>query len=240
MHKNNELNKTKELKIELEQREVYKTSKKDNKRLELTRKSLRSNGIRKMAYISIFSGISVLLYLFLKFPLPFFPSWLEINFSMLPVFLIMYLIGYKEALVVVLIRFLFKLGFTSTAYVGETADLLIGLVTVFAGGLYFNHSKKTNKNIIISMVIAVAAWIVVGSITNTFILIPWYLTAYGWKLSDLANMLKPLYSDINSENFMFYYNIFGVIPFNLLLGSIVSIITFIVAKRLDITNQKNI
>ena len=214
--------------------------KSSNKREDLKSKSLRSNKIRNMAYISIFSGISVMLYMFLKFKLPFFPPWLEVNLSMLPIFLIIYLLGYKEALVVVVIRFLFKITSTETAFIGETADIIIGLSTVLASGLYFSKTEKNNKNLLISLVVGIIAWTIAGSLTNTFMLIPWYLTTYNLSLDNLASSLQYLYSGINGKNFMLYYNLFGVIPFNIMLGSIVSIITYIVAKRINVVDIKSL
>ena len=85
--------------------------------------------INKITKIGIFTALSIVLYN-IKFPLPFFPPFLEVNFSMLPIILVSLMFGPVEGALVVLIRFLIKLPFTHTVIVGETADLIIGLLTV--------------------------------------------------------------------------------------------------------------
>lgn len=71
--------------------------------------------IKRMVMISILTALSLVLYIVgPKFSLPFFPSFLEINFSMLPIFIGLFMLGPVDALGIVLLRFLIKLPFTST------------------------------------------------------------------------------------------------------------------------------
>ena len=72
-----------------------------------------------MTKVAIFSAISIVLY-FIKFPLPFlFPDFLDIQFSNLPAILGGLVMGPIGGVLIVVIRTLIKLPFTSTAGVGE-------------------------------------------------------------------------------------------------------------------------
>lgn len=204
-----------------------------NKKLNLEKEKInKKNFLDRMVKASITAALAYLLY-YLKFPLPFFPSFLEINFSMFPIILLGFMYGPWWASAVVLVRFVLKIPFTHTAYVGELADLLIGLMVVIPSSLFYQYNK-TKKGGILSLTIGAFFWVLAGVITNYFINVPFYVKAYfGGELEGLVNMLKPLYKDINNDNFMFYYLLLGIVPFNLLLSVVTSIITFFVYKTVS-------
>ena len=97
--------------------------------------------INRITKVGIFGAISVVLYDFVKFPLPFFPSFLEINFSMLPIILIALAYGPIDACIIVILRFLLKLPLSHTAYVGELGDLIIGLLIVIPSSLCYKFKN---------------------------------------------------------------------------------------------------
>ena len=192
---------------------------------------MRKKTIQKMTTVAILSALSVVFYMFLKFPLPFiFPSFLDIQFSNLPVILAGLIFGPSEALVVVIIRFLIKAPFSSTAYVGEVADLVIGYLVGTATSFIY-HRNKTKKGGIIALVIGSIVWVVGAIIINSVVLLPWYINTYG--MDAVFGMLKVI-PGITESNYMLYYVVFAVIPFNTLLAVIVSTITFFVYKRISL------
>ena len=192
---------------------------------------MRKKSIQKMTTVAILAALSVVFYMFLKFQLPFiFPSFLDIQFSNLPVILAGLIFGPSEALIVVIIRFLIKAPFSSTAYVGEVADLVIGyLVGTFTSFIYHRH--KTKKGGIIALVVGSIVWVVGAVIINSVVLLPWYINTYG--MDAVFGMLK-IIPGITESNYMLYYVLFAVIPFNTLLAIIVSTITFFVYKRISL------
>ena len=92
---------------------------------------MKKISIKRLTFIAIFSAISGILYVYLKFPLPFFPSFLDVNFSMIPIIICAFMLGPVDGAVVVLIRTLIKIliAGSTTGYVGEFADVLICLPT---------------------------------------------------------------------------------------------------------------
>lgn len=191
--------------------------------------------------ISIFSALSFILYLFPKFPLPFFPSFLEIQFSNLPAILGGFVLGPLGGALIVIVRFALKLifGLSSTAGVGETADLLLGLCVVLSSSfIYKYHKNKTGG--IIALVCAVFVWTISSVFINYFINVPFFIKAYcGGDIEGLVVICKPVIKGINKDNFLEYYTKYAVIPFNILLATVVSLITLFVYKRISAIFKKD-
>ena len=132
---------------------------------------------KKIASLGIFTAFSIVLY-FLKFNLPFiFPSFLEINFSLLPIIIVGFMFGPVEGITVVLLRAIIKIPFTSTFCVGELADALIGIPVVLVSSLIYIkfHSKK---GALISLLFGVFTWIFAAVLANYFINVPFFIQLY--------------------------------------------------------------
>lgn len=185
--------------------------------------------------ISIFSALSFILYLFPKFPLPFFPSFLEIQFSNLPAILGGFVLGPLGGALIVVVRFVLKLvfGMSSTAGVGETADLLLGLCVVLSSSFIYKYNKNKRGGVL-ALVCAIIVWTISSILVNYFINIPFFVKAYfGGDIAGLVEWCKPVIKGLTKENFLEYYTKYAVIPFNLLLSISVSVITLFVYKRIS-------
>ncbi len=187
------------------------------------------NNIKKITLISVFSALSVVFYVLgPKFPLPIFPSFLEVNFSMLPIFILLFMMGYKEALVALVIRMIIKFIFgTHTFGIGETTDFIVGFVTImfaFVGEKLFKDKAKG----IYVFLFAILGWIVGGIIGNTFAL-PMYDKMFGD--GTVMKMMSSI-GNVNESNYVWKYFIICIIPFNLILAVSVSVVTFLLNIRL--------
>lgn len=194
--------------------------------------------LRDISLISLFAALSFILY-FLKISLPIFPSFLEMNLSMLPIIIIGFILGPIEGVTVVLLRTCLKLPFTSTACVGELADMLIGITVVLTSSIIYDH-HKTKKGAIISLVFGSISWVLISVLTNWLINIPFYLALY---FNNDVNVLIGLLSmipNVNESNYMIKYLLFAVVPFNLILSAIVSLITFLIYKKISFLCKKHI
>ena len=125
--------------------------------------------VKRLSFVAIFSALSSVLYLFLKFPLPIFPSFLEINFSMIPIIICAFMFGPIDAVVVVVIRFIIKLITISshTAGVGEIADIIIGILVSLVAGSIYNYTKLKHKSLI-ALICGALVWIISSMISNYF------------------------------------------------------------------------
>ncbi|MDE5565973.1 MAG: ECF transporter S component [Anaeroplasmataceae bacterium] len=195
--------------------------------------------VKRLCFIGIFAALSILFYTVIpKIKLPFFPPFLELNFSMIPIIICAFMLGPIDGSICVLMRFLVKLPMSSTSCVGETADLLIGLPVAIVVGIFYNHTHFKYKELW-AFLSAFVLWILMGVFTNAFINIPFYSTVFGGMepiigaCSDAFKMISGgKVQSLTKENFMFYYLFLAVIPFNSLIAAIVLFITWPVHKRL--------
>lgn len=187
--------------------------------------------ITKMA---ILTAISFLLYAFGKFNLPFmFPQFLEIQISELPALLAGFSMGPISACVVIVLKCLLKFPLSSTVYVGEATDILLGIAFVLPASLiYYFHKDK--KHALIGLGVGTVCLTALSILVNRFISIPYYVQLYfNGDFSLIVNLLAPLYKNITIDTFYTYYLLLGVLPFNLFRCIIVSGLTFVLYKRLS-------
>lgn len=194
---------------------------------------MNKNRTLLLVVIANLTALSVLFYFFPKFPLPFiFPSFLEIQLSNLPAVIGGFALGPIAGGVIVIARTIIKLPFSSTAYVGEMVDLIIGLATVVTSSLIYKklHSRK---GAVYAMLAGMAVWTTVAVLANYFFIIDFYIEFYfGGNADPLVGMMSVI-PGINADNYMEKYILYAAIPFNLLLSGIVYGITFVVYKRIS-------
>ena len=197
--------------------------------------------VKRLCFIGIFAALSILFYTVVpKIKMPIFPSFLELNFSMIPIIICSFMLGPVDGAICVLMRFLVKLPMSNTSCVGETADLLIGLPVVIVVGIFYNHTNWKHKELW-SFFAAFLLWILMGVITNAAINIPFYSAVFGGMdpiigaCSDAFRLMSAgAIQHVTKENFMVYYIFIAVIPFNALISLLVLIITWPVHKRLKV------
>ena len=184
-----------------------------------------------IAKIAILSALAFVLYMYCKFKLPFmFPAFLEMQFSELPAILAGFSLGPVAGSLVIIIKCLIKFPFTSTAFVGEIMDMIIGLFYVLPASLVY-MKKKTKKSALIGLAVGTAVSVVAAMLFNRVVAIPFYSKVRGFE--GIVGMCSALYPNITTENFYNYYIFLAVLPFNLLRMLVVSLVTFFVYKRLS-------
>ena len=189
----------------------------------------------RMATIAIFAALSGILYL-LRIPLSFaFPSWLELNFSDIPALIGTFALGPISGCLIILVKIMIKLiiNGTSTAFVGELADLLIGLAFVIPAGLIYKK-KRTFKGALLGMAVGAASSTLLAMLANRLILVPFYvMSLFGGNWEILLGMIRPLFPSITQENFYTFYIWVSVLPFNLMRCLIAILITLPVYKHIS-------
>ena len=187
--------------------------------------------IKNISVTAIFTGISVILY-FLKFPLPFFPSFLKIQFSALPIVIIGFALGPVYGFLALIAKSLICLPMTETMYVGDLADFVIGSGYILSTScLYKQNTSK--KGAFFSLLIGSGVWIILGCIANYFILVPFYIEVF--MKANINNFVAAcsIIPGITIDNYKEVYVLLGALPFNVLISFAVSGITFIVYKRIS-------
>ena len=197
----------------------------------------------RVSYISkvaIFSALSAVLYAWVKFPLSFmFPSFLEMNFCNIPVYISGFALGPVGGASVVIFRTLLKLLFvgTGTSYVGELSDMIIGLFVVLSSSIFYRF-HKTRKGGIIAILIGTGVWVGGALIANWLVIVPAYIKLFfNGDVSIFLNLLK-IIPNITVDNYMWKYLLYACLPFNALLSIVVGLVTFLIYKKISQLLQK--
>lgn len=185
---------------------------------------------RRVSYVAVFSAIAAIL-MFLEIPLFFAPSFYKIDLSELPVLICAFYIGPVSGVVCELLKILLKLLLkgTSTAYVGDFANFLVGCAFILpAAVLYPLH--KSRRGAIFALAAGTVSLTVFGSLFNAWYLIPRFAELYGMPLDAIIGMGTIVNSAIHDLPTLV---LFAVVPFNLLKGALVSLLTFLLYKRIE-------
>ena len=186
--------------------------------------------VRMMAQMGMLSAIAVVLMLF-EIPLPVAPSFYEIDFSEVPVLIGCFTMGPLAGAIIELLKILlnFAINGTATAGVGEVANFLIGCAFVIPAAVIYKK-KRTRTGAIIGMVTGTLFMTFIGCFLNAFVLLPTYAKAFGMPIDALVGMGTAVNSHITS---LTTFVIFAVAPFNLLKGFLVSLIVFLIYKKIS-------
>ncbi|MDR3021519.1 MAG: ECF transporter S component [Clostridiales bacterium] len=191
---------------------------------------------QNICLLAMLSCASFLLIKFLKLPpLPFFPSFLQIHFSYIPILLACFMLGMQGGLTVVVIRSLLGLLFGSdAAYIDSIADFIIGVALVLPTCLIYSQNR-TRRGALLAMLVATAFVCFAAILLNRFLLIPLYVQVYfkgDWDM--LLGMVSSLYPNITLQSFYNYYLWLAVLPFNLAWAVPSCIITFFLYRPLEL------
>ena len=182
---------------------------------------------RMLTQIGMLGAIAVVLMLF-EIPLPFAPSFYEIDFSEVPVLIGCFSMGPLAAAFIELVKVILNLVIngTNTAGVGEIANFIIGCSFCVPAGIIYKR-KKTKKGAIVGMVVGTLCMTILGCFVNAYILLPTYAAAFEMPIEKLVAMGTAVNENITS---LFTFVMFAVAPFNLLKGVLVSIIVLFSVK----------
>lgn len=195
-----------------------------------------------VAKIAVLTALAFVLYSFCKFNLPFmFPSFLEMQISELPALLAGFSMGPLSGLIVIVLKCLLKFPLTSTAYVGESTDMLLGIAFVLPASIIYHlrRDKLSRKSGVAHALVGltVGSILMTGAaiLVNRYISVPFYVTLFfNGNFMAILSVVKPIYPNVTEQTFYTYYLFLGVLPFNLLRCIIVSLLTFLLYKRLSV------
>ena len=188
--------------------------------------------IRDLVQVGMFGALAAVLMLF-EFPLPFIaPSFYELDLSEIPVLIGTFSMGPVAGVLIELIKILLKLVLkgTSTAYVGDVANFVIGCFFLLPAGIIYKV-KKTKKGAVTGMAAGTLVMAAAGAVMNAYVLLPFYSQFYGMPMEALIAAGTEVNSLITSIP---TFVLVAVVPFNLIKGIIVSLITYLVYKRVRV------
>lgn len=186
---------------------------------------------KNLVLMAIFAALATVLML-LEFPLPFIaPPFYEIDLSEISVLIGSFIMGPVAGVIIEAMKILLKLLIkgTTTAYVGDFANFVIGCCLVVPASIIY-QKFKSKKNAFIGMAVGIVLMTVAGTVINYAILIPFYVKAYELPLDAIIEMGAKINAAISNK---WTFVLICVAPFNLIKGAIDGLITALVYKRIS-------
>ncbi len=184
---------------------------------------------RRVSIVGICSAVAAVLHV-LDFPVLFLaPEFYKLDFSELPVLLCGFYLGPTAAVACEGVKILLKLlvKSTSTAFVGDFANFVVGCSFVLPAIIWY-HVHKSRHAAILGLILGTVSMTVLGSAFNAVYLLPKFAALYGLPLETIVAMgaqVWPAVSDVSS------FVLLCVAPLNLLKGTMVSVLTLLLYKR---------
>lgn len=184
---------------------------------------------RRVSIIGICSAIATVLHM-LDFPVLFMaPGFYKLDFSELPVLLCGFYLGPSATVICEGVKILLKLMLksTSTAFVGDLANFVVGCSFVLPATIWY-HAHKSKHSAIIGLVLGTLSMSIFGSAFNAIYLLPKFAELYGMPLDTIIAMGAEIHGSIHNVS---TFVMLCVAPLNLLKGAMVSVLTMLLYKR---------
>ena len=178
-----------------------------------------------LARCGVLGALAVVLYA-VELPVV---AFYRLDLSTLPAILAALALGPGQGFAVVAVKNLVHMLASTSAFVGELADVFMsGAFVVTAGAVY--KGNRTRRGALSALISGTAAMTVAGIATNYFLLIPAYQALMGMNAQDILAMGAAVHPWIDSFPKL---AVCVAGPFNLLKGGVLSAATIWIYKRIS-------
>ena len=153
----------------------------------------------KLTVTAMLSAVAFAL-MFIEFPIPaLIPSFVKLDISDLPELLAAFSLGPVYGVTVTFLKNLLHVLIkgTSSAYVGELFNFLMGSVFAFSAGMIYQW-KKSRKTALIGSVAGAVLMAVLSVPLNYFLVYPAYVVCYGLPLDAIIGMYQAILPSADS------------------------------------------
>lgn len=189
---------------------------------------------RNLVLIAMLAAIAAVLTVF-DFPLLFIaPNFYKLDFSEVPILIGTFAMGPVAGMLMKLVKILLNLLFngTSTAYIGELANFIMGCAFVVPAGIIYkiNH---TRKGAMIALGSSIVIMTVAACLVNGLLLLPWYASHFFASAGGMDAILQAGAKVHPSIGTLPGFLLLCVAPFNLVKGILSGLITAVLYKRVS-------
>ena len=181
--------------------------------------------VQYLTRIAVLTALSSILFM-ISIPIVAFYS---LDLSNLPVLLGAFSMGPIPGLIILGLKSLIGCLTSITMYVGELADFIMGAAFVLPAALIYQRNKS-RKGALIGMITGTVALILAGCLTNAYLLIPFYMKAFGMPMEAIIGMCAQALPFVDTELKVI---LFVTAPFNLLKGVVLCVLTYMIYKPLS-------
>ena len=183
--------------------------------------------ITTVGMLAAISGVLMVIEL----PLFFAPPFYKLDFSELPVLICAFSLGPVAGVVCEFLKVLIHLLLkgTSTAFVGDLANFLVGCSFVLPASICY-QATLSKKGAIWSLTLGTLVMTVFGSLFNAWYLIPQFVKLFHMPLESIIAAGTAIFPSVTDLKTLV---LFCIVPFNLIKGAAVSVLTFLLYKRVE-------
>lgn len=180
--------------------------------------------LRSFVTIAMLSSVSFVLMLF-NFPLPWFPVFLQIDFSDVPALIAAVTMGPVAGILVELIKNVLDWIFSGTPTgvpVGHMANFMTGILFILP--TYFIYKKfATMTGLLVGLIVGTLTMSIGMSVLNYVAFLPMYSYFLGWGSFDMYETI-----------------VLGILPFNIIKGIMLIVIAVLLFRTMKvwIDNQR--
>jgi len=191
-----------------------------------------SSAMFNLTRCGLLSAMAVILF-YIEIPVV---AFYKLDLSTLPAILAGFAMGPIQGIAVIIVKNLVHMLGTSTACVGELADILMSCAFVIPASLIYRR-QKSRKGALKAMLLGSVAMVIVSVLVNYFILIPAYQVLMNLPLDVIIGMGQAVFSFIDNTVKLV---IFITAPFNILKAVVLSVVTYLLYKRVSpLLHQKS-
>ena len=185
----------------------------------------RDSSMFTLTRCGLLGAMAVILY-YIEIPVV---AFYKLDVSTLPAILAGFAMGPMQGMAVIVIKNLVHMLGTSTACVGELADILMSGAFVVTASLFYRR-RKTRRGALEAMLLGIAAMTVAGVLVNYYILIPAYQTLMNLPLEAILGRGQAAVPAVDSALKLV---LLITAPFNVLKGGVLSALTYLLYKRVS-------
>lgn len=185
---------------------------------------------KNVVLMGMFGALAAVLMLF-EVPLPFLaPSFYGLDFAEVPMLVGTFALGPVAGIVMQIVKILIKLILkpTSTGFVGEFANVVMSCALILPAGLIYRF-KKSKNGALAGMAVGTVLMSVAGVVMNALVMIPFYSN-----FMPIETIIKAGAAVNPAVSSVWTLAIFCVGPFNLVKGTLTSVITAVIYKRISV------
>ena len=193
--------------------------------------SASRNRTHKLTVTAMLSAVAFIL-MFIEFPIPaLIPSFVKLDISDLPELLAAFSLGPVYGVAVTFLKNLLHIVFkgTSSAYVGELCNFLLGAVFSLAAGFIYQR-KKSRKSALVGAIIGAVLMAIVSVPMNYYVVYPAYVVCYGMPLEAIIGMYQAILP--SADSLIKCLTIFNM-PFTFCKGMLDVLLCFLIYKPLS-------
>ena len=190
---------------------------------------------KKLVMAALLGALAAILMV-LDFNVPLAPNFIKFDFSDFPVLIGGFVFGPATGVVIAFLKIVLNLLFkpTTTMFVGEASNFILSVCYMGVACLYYrNH--RTKKGAVIGMLLATVATSVLAIFSNILVMFPMYAKLFGMSMQQIVGMVSAVNPFVKDVTTMV---IASLVPFNLFKYGVISIITFVSYKKIEVILKK--